>query len=94
MSDTYDRGIRRRSNTAQRLEKLRKERKFQSKTKVINWKSASEIVSITEDGNLIKVKRAVVNPSLLTPEELSLLEYNEKENVYCAYCGRFSIVHF
>ena len=84
MSDSYDIiGIRRRSNTAQRLEKLRKERKVHSKTKVITWKSPTKIVTVTEDGNVSKLKRIVLNPGVLSQEELALLEYDEKDNVYC-----------
>jgi hypothetical protein len=39
MSDMELIGVRRRSNTAQRLERLKKERKSQSKVRVIPWKS-------------------------------------------------------
>ena len=39
MSDMELIGVRRRSNTAQRLERLKKERKSQSKVKTIQWKS-------------------------------------------------------
>lgn len=84
MSDSYDiMGIRRRSNTAQRLEKLRKERKFQAKTKVITWKSPTKVVQVSDDGHVNVIKRIVLNPSALTQEELELLEYDEKDNVYC-----------
>jgi hypothetical protein len=38
MSDMELIGVRRRSNTAQRLERLKKERKSQSKVKVIQWR--------------------------------------------------------
>ena len=85
MSDSYDMGIRRRSNTAQRLEKLRKERKFQAKTKVNTWKSHTQIVSAVEKGNITEFKRKIVDPSMLTSDEMKLLEYNEKENIYCNY---------
>ena len=39
MSDMELIGVRRRSNTAQRLERLKKERKSQAKVKTIQWKS-------------------------------------------------------
>lgn len=109
MSDAYDlMGTRRRSNTAQRLEKLRKERKTQSKTKVITWRSPTKLVEVEKpkgddstnhagndavdintynfDGNLSSatiLKRLVLNPSALNPEELALLEYDPKANIYC-----------
>lgn len=84
MTDSYDMmGTRRRSNTAQRLEKLRKERKFQSKTKVITWKSPTKIVEIFDSKtNRTSFKRVVLNPSTLTSEEIDMLEYDPIENVY------------
>lgn len=91
MTDSYDMmGTRRRSNTAQRLEKLRKERKFQSKTKVITWKSPTKIVEIFDSKtNRTSFKRVVLNPSTLTSEEIDMLEYDPIENVYCKLCYCF-----
>src|SRR5690606_25289150 len=58
MSDSYDiMGIRRRSNTAQRLEKLRKERKSQYKTKVVTWKCPTQSVSVKQAGNQMQIRR-------------------------------------
>lgn len=78
----FDMGIRRRSNTAQRLEKMRQEKKVQSKTKNINWKSPTQIASVSQEGNTIKYKRVVLNADTLSPDEIALLEYNETENLY------------
>ncbi|CAJ1070986.1 target of rapamycin complex 2 subunit MAPKAP1 isoform X2 [Xyrichtys novacula] len=56
ITSSWDFGIRRRSNTAQRLERLRKERQNQIKCKNIQWKERSSSQSV-EDLGLLFEKR-------------------------------------
>lgn len=83
MSESYGMGIRRRSNTAQRLEKLEKETKNLSKTKVIKWDCPKMIVVKNDNDDVIQFKRIVTDLENLAPEEIKLLEFDEDENVYC-----------
>ncbi len=90
MSESFEVGMRRRSNTAQRLEKLKKERKYQSKTRVVTWKSPTKVVSVVDQASGKPIeKRLVVHPTALPPEEIAMLEFDEKEGVYCEYLMGF-----
>lgn len=80
---SYDISIRRRSNTAQRLEKLKQEKKVQAKTKNVAWNAHAKIVDSIVDGKTTKLKRVVFNPNGFTSEEIVLLDYDPVENVYC-----------
>ena len=86
MYESYEIGIRRRSNTAQKLEKLKRERKVQSKTKVVTWKGTTPIVSQNTQGDIIRIKRIVLDAEQLPQQERDLLEFDPKENVYCKQC--------
>ncbi|OTF80297.1 target of rapamycin complex 2 subunit MAPKAP1-like protein, partial [Euroglyphus maynei] len=90
MYESYEMGIRRRSNTAQKLEKLKKERKVQSKTKVVTWKGTTPIVSQNEQGDVIRIKRMVLDAEQLPRQERDLLEFDPNENVYCKQIVCFS----
>uniref|UniRef100_A0AAZ3R711 Target of rapamycin complex 2 subunit MAPKAP1 n=1 Tax=Oncorhynchus tshawytscha TaxID=74940 RepID=A0AAZ3R711_ONCTS len=54
ITSSWDFGIRRRSNTAQRLERLRKERQNQIKCKNIQWKERSSSQSAEDLGSLFE----------------------------------------
>uniref|UniRef100_A0A3B4YEB8 Target of rapamycin complex 2 subunit MAPKAP1 n=1 Tax=Seriola lalandi dorsalis TaxID=1841481 RepID=A0A3B4YEB8_SERLL len=54
ITSSWDFGIRRRSNTAQRLERLRKERQNQIKCKNIQWKERSSSQSVEDLGTLFE----------------------------------------
>uniref|UniRef100_A0A3B4V766 Target of rapamycin complex 2 subunit MAPKAP1 n=1 Tax=Seriola dumerili TaxID=41447 RepID=A0A3B4V766_SERDU len=54
ITSSWDFGIRRRSNTAQRLERLRKERQNQIKCKNIQWKERSSSQSVEDLGSLFE----------------------------------------
>uniref|UniRef100_A0A3B3CFJ5 Target of rapamycin complex 2 subunit MAPKAP1 n=1 Tax=Oryzias melastigma TaxID=30732 RepID=A0A3B3CFJ5_ORYME len=56
ITSSWDFGIRRRSNTAQRLERLRKERQNQIKCKNIQWKERSSNQSVDDLGSLFEKK--------------------------------------
>uniref|UniRef100_A0A3B3SMI2 Target of rapamycin complex 2 subunit MAPKAP1 n=1 Tax=Paramormyrops kingsleyae TaxID=1676925 RepID=A0A3B3SMI2_9TELE len=56
ITSSWDFGIRRRSNTAQRLERLRKERQNQIKCKNIQWKERSSSQSAEDLGSLFERK--------------------------------------
>ncbi|XP_038638126.1 target of rapamycin complex 2 subunit MAPKAP1 isoform X4 [Scyliorhinus canicula] len=56
ITSSWDFGIRRRSNTAQRLERLRKERQNQIKCKNVQWKERNAIHSAAELGSLFEKK--------------------------------------
>uniref|UniRef100_A0A7N8YJH4 Target of rapamycin complex 2 subunit MAPKAP1 n=1 Tax=Mastacembelus armatus TaxID=205130 RepID=A0A7N8YJH4_9TELE len=54
ITSSWDFGIRRRSNTAQRLERLRKERQNQIKCKNIQWKERTSSQSVDDVGSLFE----------------------------------------
>uniref|UniRef100_A0A3Q3WSU2 Uncharacterized protein n=1 Tax=Mola mola TaxID=94237 RepID=A0A3Q3WSU2_MOLML len=54
ITSSWDFGIRRRSNTAQRLERLRKERQNQIKCKNIQWKERTSSQSVEDLGSLFE----------------------------------------
>uniref|UniRef100_A0A8C3AXP2 Target of rapamycin complex 2 subunit MAPKAP1 n=1 Tax=Cyclopterus lumpus TaxID=8103 RepID=A0A8C3AXP2_CYCLU len=54
ITSSWDFGIRRRSNTAQRLERLRKERQNQIKCKNVQWKERSNSQSVEDLGSLFE----------------------------------------
>uniref|UniRef100_A0A3Q1AJP6 Target of rapamycin complex 2 subunit MAPKAP1 n=1 Tax=Amphiprion ocellaris TaxID=80972 RepID=A0A3Q1AJP6_AMPOC len=54
ITSSWDFGIRRRSNTAQRLERLRKERQNQFKCKNIQWKERTSSQSVEDLGSLFE----------------------------------------
>uniref|UniRef100_H2RTX8 Target of rapamycin complex 2 subunit MAPKAP1 n=1 Tax=Takifugu rubripes TaxID=31033 RepID=H2RTX8_TAKRU len=54
ITSSWDFGIRRRSNTAQRLERLRKERQNQIRCKNIQWKDRSSSQSVEDFGSLFE----------------------------------------
>uniref|UniRef100_H2MDF7 MAPK associated protein 1 n=1 Tax=Oryzias latipes TaxID=8090 RepID=H2MDF7_ORYLA len=56
ITSSWDFGIRRRSNTAQRLERLRKERQNQIKCKNIQWKERASSHSVDDLGSLFEKK--------------------------------------
>ncbi|KAL4609371.1 target of rapamycin complex 2 subunit MAPKAP1 [Arapaima gigas] len=56
ITSSWDFGIRRRSNTAQRLERLRKERQNQIKCKNIQWKERNPSQSVEDLGSLFERK--------------------------------------
>ncbi|MGH0178611.1 UNVERIFIED_CONTAM: hypothetical protein FKN15_078013 [Acipenser sinensis] len=56
ITSSWDFGIRRRSNTAQRLERLRKERQNQIKCKNIQWKERNTSQSVEDLGTLFEKK--------------------------------------
>ncbi|KPP69930.1 target of rapamycin complex 2 subunit MAPKAP1-like [Scleropages formosus] len=56
ITSSWDFGIRRRSNTAQRLERLRKERQNQIKCKNVQWKERNASQSVEDLGSLFERK--------------------------------------
>ncbi|KAJ3605170.1 hypothetical protein NHX12_027220 [Muraenolepis orangiensis] len=54
ITSSWDFGIRRRSNTAQRLERLRKERQNQIKCKTVQWKERPSSHSVDDLGSLFE----------------------------------------
>ncbi|XP_075885498.1 target of rapamycin complex 2 subunit MAPKAP1 isoform X3 [Nelusetta ayraudi] len=54
ITSSWDFGIRRRSNTAQRLERLRKERQNQIKCKNIQWKETTSFQSVDDSRSLFE----------------------------------------
>ncbi|KAK5606036.1 Target of rapamycin complex 2 subunit mapkap1, partial [Crenichthys baileyi] len=54
ITSSWDFGIRRRSNTAQRLERLRKERQNQIKCKNVQWKERTTSHSVEDLGSLFE----------------------------------------
>ncbi|XP_059145208.1 target of rapamycin complex 2 subunit MAPKAP1-like [Physella acuta] len=66
---------RRRSNTAQRLERLKKEKRTQCKMKTIQWKDAPDTYKVDEKGHLFEKREVTLAPVLKTDPAAS------KENV-------------
>ncbi|XP_033119134.1 target of rapamycin complex 2 subunit MAPKAP1-like isoform X2 [Anneissia japonica] len=61
IESSFDMGFRQRTNTAVRLEKLRRERKIQSQCKRVQWRENEQQLS-AEDLNVLFAKKEVVPP--------------------------------
>ncbi|XP_021039691.1 target of rapamycin complex 2 subunit MAPKAP1 isoform X2 [Mus caroli] len=95
ITSSWDFGIRRRSNTAQRLERLRKERQNQIKCKNIQWKernskqSAQELKSLFEKKSLKEKPPSSGKPSILSVRlEQCPLQLNNPFNEYSKFDGK------
>ncbi|XP_004677389.1 PREDICTED: target of rapamycin complex 2 subunit MAPKAP1 isoform X4 [Condylura cristata] len=95
ITSSWDFGIRRRSNTAQRLERLRKERQNQIKCKNIQWKernskqSAQELKSLFEKKSLKEKPPSSGKQSMLSVRlEQCPLQLNNPFNEYSKYDGK------
>ncbi|XP_037735241.1 target of rapamycin complex 2 subunit MAPKAP1 isoform X2 [Chelonia mydas] len=95
ITSSWDFGIRRRSNTAQRLERLRKERQNQIKCKNIQWKernascSAEELSSLFEKKNFrVKSPRSGKQSLLSVRLEQCPLQLNNPFNEYSKFDGK------
>ncbi|KAM5329155.1 target of rapamycin complex 2 subunit MAPKAP1 isoform 2-T6 [Glossophaga mutica] len=95
ITSSWDFGIRRRSNTAQRLERLRKERQNQIKCKNIQWKernskqSAQELKSLFEKKSLREKPPSSGKQSILSVRlEQCPLQLNNPFNEYSKFDGK------
>ncbi|XP_058380032.1 target of rapamycin complex 2 subunit MAPKAP1 isoform X2 [Diceros bicornis minor] len=95
ITSSWDFGIRRRSNTAQRLERLRKERQNQIKCKNIQWKernskqSAQELKSLFEKKSLKEKPPSSGKQSMLSVRlEQCPLQLNNPFNEYSKFDGK------
>ncbi|XP_037347858.1 target of rapamycin complex 2 subunit MAPKAP1 isoform X4 [Talpa occidentalis] len=95
ITSSWDFGIRRRSNTAQRLERLRKERQNQIKCKNVQWKernskqSAQELKSLFEKKSLKEKPPNSGKQSMLSVRlEQCPLQLNNPFNEYSKYDGK------
>ncbi|XP_062950155.1 target of rapamycin complex 2 subunit MAPKAP1-like isoform X2 [Cynocephalus volans] len=95
ITSSWDFGIRRRSNTAQRLERLRKERQNQIKCKNIQWKernskqSAQELKSLFEKKLLKEKPPSSGKQSILSVRlEQCPLQLNNPFNEYSKFDGK------
>ncbi|XP_025743838.1 target of rapamycin complex 2 subunit MAPKAP1 isoform X2 [Callorhinus ursinus] len=95
ITSSWDFGIRRRSNTAQRLERLRKERQNQIKCKNIQWKernskqSAQELKSLFEKKSLKEKPPSSGRQSILSVRlEQCPLQLNNPFNEYSKFDGK------
>ncbi|XP_028640912.1 target of rapamycin complex 2 subunit MAPKAP1 isoform X2 [Grammomys surdaster] len=95
ITSSWDFGIRRRSNTAQRLERLRKERQNQIKCKNIQWKernskqSAQELKSLFEKKSLKEKSPSSGKQSILSVRlEQCPLQLNNPFNEYSKFDGK------
>ncbi|XP_040591483.1 target of rapamycin complex 2 subunit MAPKAP1 isoform X3 [Mesocricetus auratus] len=95
ITSSWDFGIRRRSNTAQRLERLRKERQNQIKCKNIQWKernskqSAQELKSLFEKKSLKEKPPRSGKQSILSVRlEQCPLQLNNPFNEYSKFDGK------
>ncbi|XP_027279531.1 target of rapamycin complex 2 subunit MAPKAP1 isoform X8 [Cricetulus griseus] len=95
ITSSWDFGIRRRSNTAQRLERLRKERQNQIKCKNIQWKernskqSAQELRSLFEKKSLKEKPPSLGKQSILSVRlEQCPLQLNNPFNEYSKFDGK------
>ncbi|XP_055256324.1 target of rapamycin complex 2 subunit MAPKAP1 isoform X2 [Moschus berezovskii] len=95
ITSSWDFGIRRRSNTAQRLERLRKERQNQIKCKNIQWKernskqSAQELKSLFEKKSLREKPPNSGKQSILSVRlEQCPLQLNNPFNEYSKFDGK------
>uniref|UniRef100_T1J7R6 Target of rapamycin complex 2 subunit MAPKAP1 n=1 Tax=Strigamia maritima TaxID=126957 RepID=T1J7R6_STRMM len=71
IASDMDYALRRRSNTAQRLDKLKKERKSQAKIKNIQWRSPDSFLSVEEMSELFEKKANTIPKE--KPRKKSLL---------------------
>ena len=97
ITSSWDFGIRRRSNTAQRLERFRKERQNQIKCKNIQWKernskqSAQELKSLFEKKSLKEKPPNSGKQSILSVRlEQCPLQLNNPFNEYSKFDGKVS----
>ncbi|XP_010144701.1 PREDICTED: target of rapamycin complex 2 subunit MAPKAP1 [Eurypyga helias] len=95
ITSSWDFGIRRRSNTAQRLERLRKERQNQIKCKNVQWKDRNTSYSAEELSSLFEKKNfRVKSPSSGKQSILSVrleqcpLQLNNPFNEYSKFDGK------
>ncbi|XP_066189096.1 target of rapamycin complex 2 subunit MAPKAP1 isoform X3 [Sylvia atricapilla] len=95
ITSSWDFGIRRRSNTAQRLERLRKERQNQIKCKNVQWKdrntscSAEELSSLFEKKNFRVRSPCSGKQSILSVRlEQCPLQLNNPFNEYSKFDGK------
>uniref|UniRef100_A0A674GFW0 Target of rapamycin complex 2 subunit MAPKAP1 n=1 Tax=Taeniopygia guttata TaxID=59729 RepID=A0A674GFW0_TAEGU len=95
ITSSWDFGIRRRSNTAQRLERLRKERQNQIKCKNVQWKdrntscSAEELSSLFEKKNFRVKSPCSGKQSILSVRlEQCPLQLNNPFNEYSKFDGK------
>ncbi|XP_075040916.1 target of rapamycin complex 2 subunit MAPKAP1 isoform X2 [Mixophyes fleayi] len=95
ITSSWDFGIRRRSNTAQKLERLRKERQNQIKCKNVQWKdrntshSAEELSSLFEKKNFKERAPQSGKPSILSVRlEQCPLQLNNPFNEYSKFDGK------
>ncbi|XP_074871656.1 target of rapamycin complex 2 subunit MAPKAP1 [Carettochelys insculpta] len=95
ITSSWDFGIRRRSNTAQRLERLRKERQNQIKCKNVQWKERNSSCSVEELSLLFEKKNfRIKSPhsgkqSLLSVRlEQCPLQLNNPFNEYSKFDGK------
>ncbi|XP_044295815.1 target of rapamycin complex 2 subunit MAPKAP1 isoform X4 [Varanus komodoensis] len=95
ITSSWDFGIRRRSNTAQRLERLRKERQNQIKCKNVQWKerntsySAEELSMLFEKKNFRLKPAHAMKPSILSVRlEQCPLQLNNPFNEYSKFDGK------
>ncbi|XP_004375724.1 target of rapamycin complex 2 subunit MAPKAP1 isoform X2 [Trichechus manatus latirostris] len=95
ITSSWDFGIRRRSNTAQRLERLRKERQNQIKCKNVQWKernskqSAQELKSLFEKKSLKEKPPSSGKQSILSVRlEQCPLQLNNPFNEYSKFDGK------
>uniref|UniRef100_A0A3P9BZK5 Target of rapamycin complex 2 subunit MAPKAP1 n=1 Tax=Maylandia zebra TaxID=106582 RepID=A0A3P9BZK5_9CICH len=95
ITSSWDFGIRRRSNTAQRLERLRKERQNQIKCKNIQWKERASSQSVEDLGSLFEKRNFKGRPQTTgTKSTLSLRleqcpqQLNNPFNEYSKFDGK------
>ncbi|XP_075761824.1 target of rapamycin complex 2 subunit MAPKAP1 isoform X2 [Pelodiscus sinensis] len=98
ITSSWDFGIRRRSNTAQRLERLRKERQNQIKCKNVQWKERNASYSdftflhLTSSPSLVHEGIKLDLESDLIAEELSSLFEKKNFRVKCPHSGKQSLL--
>ncbi|XP_077354153.1 target of rapamycin complex 2 subunit MAPKAP1 isoform X3 [Festucalex cinctus] len=95
ITSSWDFGIRRRSNTAQRLERLRKERQNQIKCKNIQWKERSSSQSVEDLGSFFekrdfkdRMRSACVKSTLSLRLEQCPQQLNNPFNEYSKFDGK------
>ncbi|XP_075761828.1 target of rapamycin complex 2 subunit MAPKAP1 isoform X5 [Pelodiscus sinensis] len=99
ITSSWDFGIRRRSNTAQRLERLRKERQNQIKCKNVQWKERNASYSdftflhLTSSPSLVHEGiKLDLESDLIAAEELSSLFEKKNFRVKCPHSGKQSLL--
>ncbi|KAM9793577.1 target of rapamycin complex 2 subunit MAPKAP1 isoform X8 [Syngnathus typhle] len=95
ITSSWDFGIRRRSNTAQRLERLRKERQNQIKCKNIQWKERSSSQSVEDLGSFFekrdikdRMRSTCVKSTLSLRLEQCPQQLNNPFNEYSKFDGK------